>query len=115
MENRFGPCLDKKCSTCCSPVKVHHSFPDEKIPVDEKGEKIWTDRDELIIPEDHPDTVRLRTFDCKKFDSDSGQCQDYENRPAICRKSSCYDESNPSSIDEQHSRCIKEKFIIVKK
>ncbi|KKR07358.1 MAG: hypothetical protein UT32_C0012G0021 [Parcubacteria group bacterium GW2011_GWC2_39_14] len=107
--------LDKKCSSCCSPVKVHRSFPDEKIPVDVNGEKIWTDRGEIMIPIKHIDTVRLRTFDCKKLDQQTGQCQDYENRPDICKNTSCFDEAHPSSIDEQHREFVDEKFITTKK
>lgn len=41
MSEKFGPCLDKKCSWCCDPVKVPKSFPDERIPVNGDGEKIW--------------------------------------------------------------------------
>jgi Fe-S-cluster containining protein len=114
MKEKSGPCIEKKCSDCCDPVKVHQTFPDAKIPVDEKGEKIWKGRDEVVIPESGIDHVKLKTFDCEKLDKETGLCKDYENRPDICRNSSCISPESSESIDAQHTRHISEKYITIK-
>ena len=59
VDAKFGPCVDKNCSYCCDPVKVSRFFPDDKIPTDLNGEKIWKERDEMYIPTDFVDKVRL--------------------------------------------------------
>ena len=88
MENKFAPCTEKKCSVCCDPVKVARFFPDDKIPLDSNGEKIWVQRKGLLAPFSHIDTERLKTFDCKKFDKATGRCVEYDSRPDICRNTS---------------------------
>ena len=40
MAEKYSPCLEKNCSWCCDPVKVASDFPEEKIPHNQKGEKI---------------------------------------------------------------------------
>lgn len=106
-----GPCLDKKCSWCCDPIKVHRFFPDENIPTNKKGEKIWKERPGLLIPEEHIDTVRLKTFDCVNLDKGTGICKDYEGRPDICKNTSCVDPDSKESVDKQHAKHTSEKFI----
>lgn len=115
MNNKFGPCIEKKCALCCNPVKVDRHFQDKKIPVDRNGDKLWVDRGEIMIPEEHSDTVRLKTFDCRNFDSGTGQCKDYEGRPDICRNTSCVNGNVAEGIDEQHKKFASEKYISVKK
>ena len=109
-EHKLGPCTDKNCSWCCDPVKVHQFFPDEKIPVNAKGEKIWKERNELLIPE-NSETMRLKTLDCINLDKETGLCKDYENRPEICKDTSCIDPNSKESVDEQHAKQTGEKFI----
>jgi len=108
---KFGPCDEKNCSRCCNPVKVPTSFPDEKIPVDNKGEKIWENTGKILIPKKHTDTTRLNTYECKNYDKKTGKCLDYENRPDICRNTSCVDEHSEKNIDEQYKKTMNEKFI----
>ncbi len=114
MSNKHGPCLEKNCSWCCKPVKVPANFPDEKIPKDKEGKKIWKDRDELIVPASAFDRVRLKTFDCDLLDSETGKCTDYENRPEICRNTSCLDDTSSKSVDEQHKDTIDEEFLVLR-
>ncbi len=111
MNNKFGPCLEKNCSWCCNPVKVARFFPEDKIPTDKNGEKIWQKRKELLIPEDQIDTARLETYDCVNFNKETGRCRDYENRPEICKNTSCIDEKSNESIDKQYKKFINQKFI----
>lgn len=87
-KDRPAPCLEKDCHECCDPVLMQKNFPDNKIPRGSDGGEIWTKREETWIPENE-ETVRLQPFDCKKFDSKTGLCQDYENRPEICRITTC--------------------------
>lgn len=112
-ENKHAPCLDKKCSHCCNPVKVLRRFPEDKIFVDNNGKKIWNKRDEILIPESHIETVKLDAFDCVNYESKTGLCKDYENRPDICRNSSCIHEDSDLTQDEQQKRMAEEKFIVL--
>lgn len=113
MENKQAPCSEKKCSVCCDPVKVHRFFPEEKIPLDKNGEKIWVQRKGLLAPLSHIDTERLKTFDCKKFDKSTRQCVDYDNRPDICRNTSCIHYDSGESVDDQHKKFIEEEFVTI--
>jgi len=109
---KFGPCLEKKCSACCEPVRVRRFFPDEKIPEDENGQKIWTNP-RIIVSADNPDK-KLKAFDCNKLNKDIGKCSDYGKHPEICKNSSCIVEGSSVSVDEQYRRNIDEKFIEIK-
>jgi Fe-S-cluster containining protein len=109
-----GPCIEKGCSWCCNPVKVSRHFPDEKIPRDEKGEPIWTKNDELLAPESSPDSVKLKSFKCLRFDEKSGLCLEYEKRPEICRASGCVDEESEDDPELQHRKTVQEKFFKIK-
>ncbi|TSC91066.1 MAG: hypothetical protein CEN90_614 [Parcubacteria group bacterium Licking1014_17] len=114
VKNHPGPCLGKNCSWCCNPVKVHENFPDDMVPTNEKGEKIWRDKKETIIPESSIERgrpIRIKTFECANLDKKTGKCKDYENRPDICRKTSCIDENSIKPIDEQYKEMVGEKFI----
>lgn len=114
VDAKFGPCIDKNCSYCCDPVKISRFFPDDKIPTDLNGEKIWKERDEMYIPTDFVDKVRLRTYDCIYFDKIKKKCMEYERRPLICRKVSCIDENSLEPIDDQYNKILLSKFIVVK-
>lgn len=115
MSEKISPCVEKDCSWCCDPVKVQEDFPESNIPINESGEKIWIKRDELYIPEDHPETVRLQAYDCLNYDHQSKKCKTHETRPEICRNTSCIDKDSIDSIDRQHQRSISQKFFIVRK
>jgi Fe-S-cluster containining protein len=93
---------------------VGRFFPEDKIPVNESGEKIWKERAEILIPEDEVDRTRLKSYDCVNLDKATGRCRDYENRPLICRKASCISRDSKESIDEQHKKMTKRKFISIK-
>ncbi|MFA4871816.1 MAG: YkgJ family cysteine cluster protein [Patescibacteria group bacterium] len=112
MSERFKPCLEKNCSWCCDPVKVPRFFPDEKIPINENGQKIWKRRDEIFRSAEH-ESVRLDVYDCINFDPKTGRCTDYAGRPEICRQTSCINSESSESIDEQHRKMTSEKFISV--
>jgi len=114
IEDNPGPCLEKECSFCCDPVKVDRFFPEEKIPVNENGEKIWKERAEILIPEDEIDTTRLKSYDCVNLDKTAGKCLDYEKRPLICKETSCIKQDSKDSVDEQHKKITSRKFITIK-
>lgn len=84
---------------------------------DKLNELPFVDRKELWVSEQHPDTVKLETFDCQLYDEQSGKCRDYGNRPDVCKKTTCgafdtdEEEQQRQAIDEVR----KEKFIICKK
>ncbi|MFH1129291.1 MAG: YkgJ family cysteine cluster protein [Patescibacteria group bacterium] len=113
-ENNPAPCIEKKCSACCDPVKVDRFFQDDEIPVDENGNKIWKEWPELLIPEDEIDITKLKSYDCLKLDKSTGKCRDYEKRPPICKRCSCIKKDSKESIDEQHKKLAKKKFIVIK-
>ncbi|MCX5839728.1 MAG: YkgJ family cysteine cluster protein [Deltaproteobacteria bacterium] len=113
-EFKFSPCIDKNCSFCCDPVKLFRFSPDDKIPTNKNGDKIWKERDEIYIPKDFIDKVKLNTYDCIYFDKINKKCLQYEKRPLICRKVSCVDENSLETIDEQYRKIISSIFIVIK-
>lgn len=103
------PCLEKNCSHCCDPVRIDTKNTGEP-PSDKNGKKIFTQRREFLVPETLPDIVRLKTFDCINFDPVSKKCLDHENRPDLCRNSTCISDVD-GDINEQHRKVTTEKFI----
>ena len=80
-------CQEHNCSWCCSPVKMKNNFE-----TSQKRKQIshWKRRgNELYLPAEHPESVRLETYDCDWFDRGAGLCKHYEKRPDICRKTKC--------------------------
>lgn len=112
--NNPGPCIKKECSFCCDPVKVGRFFPEDKIPANEQGEKIWKERTELLIPEDEIDETRLKSYDCINLDKLTGKCKEYKKRPPICRRASCIRRNSKESVDKQYEKTTKRKFIVIK-
>jgi len=110
-----NPCLKFGCSECCKPVKMRKGFKQhvgdkiKDLPFDERGE-IW-------IPENHPDTVKIETYNCRLHDEKTGKCLDYENRPEICRNTTCaaFDTNDKNEQRQAIEDAKKEKFIICKK
>lgn len=50
------------------------------------------------------------SINCVNFDPETKMCLDHENRPDLCRNSTCI--SDPSdSLDEQYKKVTTEKFI----
>ena len=111
--NNNGPCINKSCSWCCDPVKVdaRKVFNGMDLPKDKEGKDLWKRRAEIFISEKSPDTSKVLTYDCKNLDYKSGECLDYDNRPNICRNSSCIDTGSSSSENEQHKSVTEQKFI----
>lgn len=77
-------CLLFKCSICCNPVKIDSLrliSPRDGLPfVEMKG---------LLVPRLHMEIIRLRPYKCILFNSSTGLCKDYKNRPNICRNTFC--------------------------
>lgn len=103
MEEKFGPCLEKKCSWCCNPVKMDRSFSNSDIPLNKKGDKIWIEREGLLVAEENIDGRKLKAFDCINYNPETGLCNDYKNRPEVCKNTTCIQnpENNP---EDQHLR-----------
>jgi len=99
MKENFRPCLDKKYSDCCDPVKVSRFFPEDKVPVNEKGEKLW-EYQGLLTSAEIPDGMKLKAYKCKSFDKETGLCRDYKKRPQICKDTVCDEEKFQKSGDE---------------
>ena len=105
--NKENPCLKYNCSQCCNPVKIDSRkiLDLKKLPFSETGE--------VVVPEGHPESVKLRTYKCSNFDSKNGLCKDYENRPEICRNTKC--DAFDSDDDVKQKNAIEknksEKFI----
>lgn len=111
--NKHGPCLDKKCGRCCDPVRVY-TKSGGNLPKDKKGKTIFVSRGEIVAPEKYIDTVRLATYDCVNFDKEKNICLDHENRPDMCRNTSCVSNEDEDA-DTQHKRMVEEKFIVIKR
>lgn len=108
-----APCLEKKCSECCNPVKVYRLFPKDRIPKDENGKEIWKPIG-LAALEGNPD-MRVEAYECENYDKESGLCREYDKRPEICKNTSCLDENSDLPADEQHKKFVKDKFILIKR
>ncbi|MCK5511130.1 YkgJ family cysteine cluster protein [Candidatus Parcubacteria bacterium] len=78
-------CLRLGCSECCNPVKINSRqficAKKDKLPFVELGE--------IFIPEMHSDYIKLKTYRCVYFNSQTGLCDNYFNRPAICQNTKC--------------------------
>lgn len=111
--NSHAPCLDKECSWCCNPVKIDSKkiLNGMVLPKDINGDDLFQKRGEVLLPEEKIETSKVFAYDCKNFDKDSGLCNDYENRPEICRNATCIDVKSDVNIDEQHKKATEQKFI----
>ena len=76
--NRHAPCLDKKCSFCCDPVKMNQKVMRSgfDLPKDNDGNPLWKATGEVLIPEERADTDRVITYECINFNKDTGKCMD---------------------------------------
>jgi Fe-S-cluster containining protein len=107
--NKHGPCEEKNCGYCCDPVRVDTRNLGEP-PLDKLGRKIFTSRGEILRPKENPE-ITIKTFNCVNYDSVLKKCLDHENRPDMCRNSSCI-EDQKGDIDKQHDKATSpNKFI----
>lgn len=106
-------CLFHKCNSCCNPVKI-----DARRPNSTNG-YLFIDLKEMLVPVEHPDTVKLKTYQCVNFNSKTGLCNDYENRPDICKNTTCpaFHTTDPRKQSEIIEKIKSEKFlrIVLKK
>lgn len=105
-----NPCLQFNCSACCDPVKMKKGF---KERVGKDFSKLpFAKRKEIIIPE--ATDIELETYDCKLLDKNSGKCNDYENRPEICRKTFCkaFEADNKDEQEEIINKIKQEKYFV---
>ena len=106
--DKSGPCKEKNCWRCCDPVKVTKWT---EVPKDENG-FIRAKRDEMRIPEKHPDSIRLEIYDCLRYDGNKKHCLNYENRPSICRNTTCINDEG-WDINKQYENLTNETFYIL--
>ena len=50
----------------------------------------------------NPDTQKIWLYECLLFDKTMGKCKAYEQRPDICRNTSCINSESDKSIDDQY-------------
>lgn len=106
-------CLKHGCSFCCNPVKMRRGFSLEEEKLKKTPFKF---KNEMLVSEDHPDTVKVEGYECDFFDRESGKCLEYEGRPDICKKTSCqaFETENESEQREIIKKINQEKFIKIK-
>lgn len=112
--NRHGPCKDKNCSFCCDPVAISHqtiiNLGENKLPKDKKGDPLFINLKKFIYLKNESERSKLQTFECKNFDKETGLCKDYENRPNICRNTSCVNSNEKIKTEEDQYNEFKNKF-----
>lgn len=118
MENKHRPCLKKNCAWCCNPVKIAYSkrngFCGNDLKKALNHRDIWKETGEIFVSENHPETIQVKTFRCDNFDEENNKCKDYENRPDICRNTTCLKNESCESEDEQRKKFINEKFLKIR-
>ena len=117
MENfgKHAPCTDKNCGFCCDPVKINKKaiINGFDLPKDKNGNELWEATGDVLAPEHRIETDRVVTFACKNFDKETNKCLDYENRPEVCRDTTCIKDKK-GNIDEQHKIATEIKFVKIK-
>lgn len=99
-------CLKYNCNICCNPVKVHKFFDEEKIP------KIWKPRNKLLIPLNAIGIIELKVYDCVLFNKDTWLCNNYNNRPDICKITTCIKDPLKQKDMDSYIKKIKEQIFI---
>lgn len=84
MVNNDNLCLKHGCHNCCDPVKIISA---NLLSV--KSNPLFILNDEDWLPKSCGMMIRLNTFRCLNFNSKNGLCNDYDNRPIICRNTMC--------------------------
>lgn len=105
-------CLLYGCSKCCSPVKIDC----RRAALMRIEATPFIDRGEILAPEEHIDSIRLRSYECINFDQETGLCRDYLNRPNVCRNTVCeaFYADTETKIAEMIAKIKDEKFITIK-
>lgn len=109
-----NPCIEHNCSECCSPIKLKKGY--KQYIGKDFDELPFKDRDELLIPENNIETVKLESYDCNLLDRDTGLCSDYENRPSLCKNTECaaYSTDDPNKQGAIINDIKSEKYIVCK-
>lgn len=106
-------CLRYGCSECCNPVKIN-----SRILINSENKELpFVELGDIFVPISHPDSVRLRTYSCHFFNCETGLCNDYFNRPDICRNTKCaaFDEITESGQIEIINSIKREIFLKISK
>lgn len=100
-------CLFHKCCSCCNPVKIN-----AKMLIG-TSEYLFIDLEKMFVPAEHPDTIKLKIYRCINFNSKTGLCNDYENRPDICKNTQCsvFNTADPKKQSEIIEKIKSEKFL----
>lgn len=111
IKEKMNICLLFECSMCCNPVKIDS----RKIILTETSGLPFVEMGGLLIPESHPDSIKLKQYKCVNFNPATGLCTDYFNRPQICRNTTCIAFGVSGKKDQERIICeIKnEKFFNV--
>lgn len=102
-------CIKYQCSECCNPVKISlcQSLPNLHP---------FIFNNEILISENNIDYAKLRSYRCSHYNSKTGLCDDYLNRPEICKNTRClafYTNDNQEQFDIINQIKL-EKFIVIK-
>lgn len=81
------------------------------VPKDTMGNPLRIPKRIVANPKTDIDTRRIQIYECLLYDKDRKICKDYENRPDICRTTSCLDDDSQETIDEQHKKKTQIDFI----
>ena len=84
MVSNDNPCLKYGCHDCCNPVKIIST--NTSLVKKMKGNPLFIQNDEDWMVYG---MIRLNTFRCLNLNSQSGLCNDYDNRPMICKNKMC--------------------------
>lgn len=108
ISGEINVCLLFGCSMCCNPVKIS-----SKRIISSKDNLPFIELDGLLVLEAHPDTVRLKHYRCTKFNPVTGLCTDYQNRPNICRNTTCsvFDVKERADMQAIMNKINNERFI----
>ena len=106
---KLWPCLDNRCGWCCNPVKVYFWTA---VPII-NWQYIWEKINEIWLPKKYIDTVKLEIYKCLWYDSESKLCKFYDDRPDICRNTSCIDNIHEDVVT-QYEKVISQEFLKIK-
>lgn len=100
--NQEAPCKERWCSFCCDPAWIVWRYsPDVSKITDTTWKQIW--KYIWMRPsKKNPDTQKIWLYECLLFDKTMGKCKAYEQRPDICRNTSCINSESDKSIDDQY-------------
>ena len=110
-----NPCLKHNCNACCNPVKLKEGFKDHKK--DEFDKLPFKDRGGILIPKEERGPIKLESYDCTNLNKETGKCNDYENRPQICKNTKCraFDTKDEKEQKEIIDDIKSQEFIICKR